>query len=123
LSSNIHRVIVVDDELEIRYLVRILLANVRTCHVVAEGENGRDALELVEELRPEIVILDINMPVVDGLAALTAIRRIAPATRVIFYSSLPDAEEQALALGAFRYLNKGSDPQLLVQAVREATLS
>ena len=116
------RIVLVDDVLEVRYLLRLLLANVRLCQVVAEAENGRQAVELVEKLRPELVVLDVVMPVMDGIEALKRIRELSPETKVIIYSSSPEARKEALAAGAFRYLDKGSDPQRLVEVVREAIL-
>jgi DNA-binding NarL/FixJ family response regulator len=115
-------ILIVDDILEIRYLLRILLANVRHCQIVGEAENGVRTLELVRELRPEIVVLDVDMPLMGGLEALAEIRQIAPQTRVIMYSSDPRAEERCVALGAAAYLAKGADPLLLVDTVRQVSL-
>jgi CheY-like chemotaxis protein len=116
------RIVLVDDVLEVRYLLRLLLANVRLCQVVAEAENGQQAVELVEKLRPDLVVLDVTMPVMGGIEALKRIRELSPETKVIVYSSSPEARSEALAGGAFRYLDKGADPQRLVDAVREAIL-
>jgi CheY-like chemotaxis protein len=116
------RIVLVDDTLEVRYLLRLLLANVRLCQVVGEAENGQQAVELVEKLRPQLVVLDVNMPVMDGIEALKRIRKLSPETKVIVYSSNPEAKREALAEGAFRYLDKGSDPQRLVDVVRQAIL-
>ena len=118
---ELKRVLLVDDVVEIRYLVRMLLANVRGCQVVAEAEDGLQAVELAERLRPDVVVLDVNMPVLDGFAALPKILEVAPAAKVIMYSSADPARgEEALRLGAYRYVQKGTDPTLVVEAVREA---
>ena len=115
------RVLLVDDVVEIRYLLRMLLANVRLCHVVGEAEDGRQAIAQAEELKPDIVILDIDMPILTGLEALPSILEAAPDAAVVVYSSAePRAEQEALALGAFRYVPKGKDPSAVVDAVREA---
>ena len=116
-------ILLVDDVLEIRYLLRMLLANVRHCQIVGEAENGVRTLELVRELRPEIVVLDVEMPLMGGLEVLAEIRRIAPATKVIMYSSDPTAEARSLSLGASAYLAKGADPLLLVDTVRQVSLA
>ena len=114
-------VLLVDDIVEIRYLVRMLLANVRGCQVVAEAENGAEAVELAERLQPHVVVLDVHMPVLDGFSALPRILEVAPGAKVIMYSSAdPVHEEEALRVGAFRYVQKGADPTLVVEAVREA---
>ena len=113
-------VLLVDDTVEIRYLLRILLANVTRCHVAGEAENGREAIELTRTLQPVVVVLDVQMPVLGGLDALPQILAAAPETKVIVYSSEPAARAKALELGAFRYLDKGGDPLVVAHAVREA---
>ena len=118
---ELKRVLLVDDIVEIRYLVRMLLANVRGCQVVAEAEDGAQAVELTRRLQPDVVVLDVQMPVLDGFSALPKIHEVAPAAKVIVYSSSePAREPEALQLGAFRYVQKGTDPTLVVDAVREA---
>ena len=115
------RVLLVDDIVEIRYLLRMLLANVRLCQVVGEAEDGRRAVELSRELRPDVVVLDVNMPVLNGIEALPKILEVVPDARVIVYSSAdPALEGEALRRGAFRYLLKGRDPSAVVDVVREA---
>ena len=115
-------VLLVDDTVEVRYLLRILLANVTLAHVVGEAKDGREAVDRAERLQPDIVILDVQMPIMDGIEALGRIKEISPRSKVIIYSSHPEMEEEALRLGAFRYLEKGRDPQQIVDAVRDAIL-
>ena len=114
------KVLLVDDVLEIRYLMRMLLANVRQCQIVGEAENGRGAVELARRVRPDIVILDVGMPILDGLRALPLILEAAPHTKVIVYSSEDGLEREAIESGAFRYIPKGTDPTIVVDAVRTA---
>ena len=119
----VKRVLLVDDVVEIRYLLRMLLANVRLCQVVGEAENGQRAVELARELQPDLVILDLEMPVLDGLEALPRILEAAPNAKVIVYSAAkPGREPEALELGAFGYVPKGRDPMLVVDAAREALM-
>ena len=113
-------ILLVDDIVEFRYLMRILLANVTPCQVVGEAGNGEVAIELAQSLQPDVIVLDVNMPVMGGFEALPKLREVAPDARVIIYSSQSGLEEEARRLGAFRYLEKGGDPMLLTQAVREA---
>ena len=75
----------------------------------------------MQELRPDIVVLDVAMPLLNGVEALARIREIAPETKVIMYSSTPPARAAALQHGAFAYLEKGSDPEHLVEAARRAS--
>ena len=99
----------------------MLLANVRPCTIVGEAEDGTRAVELARELQPDIVILDVQMPLMGGLEALPKILEAAPDAKVIVYSSgEPALEEEMLELGAFRYVMKGKDPTLVVEAVRDA---
>ncbi len=115
------RILLVDDVVEIRYLLRMLLANVRLCQVVGEAEDGKGAVELAQELQPDVVILDVEMPVLDGFRALPMILQVAPGAKVIVYSSAePAREREAFELGAFAYVQKGRDPMLVVDAVRDA---
>lgn len=116
-------VLLVDDAAAIRAVLRMLLANVRLGEVVGEAENGQQAVELAERLRPDVIILDVHMPVMDGLEALRRINELVPESKVIIYSSYPEAREEALRLGAFRYVEKGEDPDDVTDAVREAILS
>ncbi len=121
MTGEAKRVLLVDDVVEIRYLMRMLLANVRLCQVVGEAENGEQAIELAKRLQPDVVVLDLGMPILNGLEALPSILEAAPEARVIVYSSAdPALEREALELGAFDYIPKGNDPTLVVDAVREA---
>ena len=115
----IKTVLLVDDTVEIRYLLRMLLANVTLCQVVAEAENGEEAIELARSLRPDVVILDMVMPVMDGRTALPRILEASPESKVLVYSSRPDVKEEVLRLGAVAYFEKGRDPQEIVRAVRD----
>ena len=100
----------------------MLLADVDGLEVVAEAENGVEAVELARRLQPDVVVLDVHMPVLDGFAALPDILAAAPHAKVILYSSTdPALEAEALRLGAFRYVQKGTDPTLVVEAVRAAS--
>ncbi len=122
-EPQVSTVLLVDDTVEIRYLLRILLANVRLCRVVAEAKDGQEAIELAERLQPDVIILDVEMPVLTGLEALPRIKEVSPASKVIVYSSHPEMNGEAMKLGAFRYLEKGKDPHDVVEAVRDAVLA
>ena len=112
------RVLVCDDSPQIRELVRIVL-ELEGDEVVGEAENGREAVDEAERLQPEVVLLDLSMPVMDGLEALPEIRRVAPQARIIVLSGFDRDRlvSQALALGADHYVPKGGDPDEIVDAV------
>lgn len=85
------KVIIVDDNPDVRYLARMTVESDR-CRVVAEGSNGVEALELVEEVRPDAVVLDLRMPVMDGLEATRILRYRFPDLQIIVLSGSDDPE-------------------------------
>ncbi|MCE0484969.1 MAG: response regulator transcription factor [Methylacidiphilales bacterium] len=90
--------------------------------VAGEAKNGCEAVRLALHLYPEVVVMDIAMPSLNGLQATKQIMEAAPATRVLILSAHPDQEyiEQAMILGASGYLIKPSSTHVLAEAVREA---
>lgn len=102
------RVLLADDAAEIRQLLRLTLELDGRFEVVGEAEDGAEAIALTTARRPDVVILDVSMPVMDGLSAIPEIARTSPATKIIVLSSHEDAtSEAALGLGADAYLVKG----------------
>lgn len=79
------RILVVDDHEVIRRGIRSLLAR-DSVEVCGEAANGKQALEKVLELKPDLVILDVSMPVIDGIEAAREIRRLAPCTKIVFFT-------------------------------------
>ena len=119
------RVAVVDDTPEIRYLLQMLLAVEPSCTVVGEAGNGAEAIELVDATQPEVIVLDLEMPVMDGWHALPHLRRVSPSSHIIVFSStFVDArlEKRLINLGADRFVRKGGDPGIIVGAIREVAL-
>jgi DNA-binding NarL/FixJ family response regulator len=112
------RVLLCDDSPQIRELVRIVL-ELEGNEVVSEAENGREAVDEAKRLQPDVVLLDLSMPVMDGLEALPEIKRVAPEARVVVLSGFDNDRlvSQALALGADLYVAKGGDPDEIVEAV------
>lgn len=112
------RVLLCDDSPQIRELVRIVL-ELEGNEVVSEAENGREAVDEAERLQPDVVLLDLSMPVMDGLEALPEIKRVAPEARIVVLSGFDNDRlvSQALALGADHYVPKGGDPDEIVDAV------
>jgi DNA-binding NarL/FixJ family response regulator len=112
------RVLLCDDSPQIRELVRVVL-ELEGNEVVSEAENGREAVDEAERLQPDVVLLDLSMPVMDGLEALPEIKRVAPDARIVVLSGFDNQRlvSQALALGADEYVPKGGDPEEIVDAV------
>jgi DNA-binding NarL/FixJ family response regulator len=116
------RVVVVDDSEDMRFLVRWTLERDDDFDVVAEAADGREAIEVVRQHRPDLVLLDISMPRMTGLQALPVIREESPETIVVMLSTFAASEglaEESLALGAHAYLPKSSQSHLLPDQVRK----
>ena len=116
------RVLVVDDHVQVRELLRAQLES-GGLQVVGEAADGVEAVEKTEALRPDVVVLDLAMPRVDGLQALSRIQENVPGTRVVVLSGFDDAmmAERALGAGAVRYIEKGQSMDL-AEKVRDAML-
>ncbi|MCW2927118.1 MAG: hypothetical protein JWM86_1086 [Thermoleophilia bacterium] len=120
------RVVIVDDTPEIIYLLRIVLSMEPSCTVVGDAEDGAEALTVVERLQPEVIVLDLEMPVMDGWHALPLLRRMAPTSHIIVFSSAHlDARQhkRLVNLGSDRFIPKGGDPSVLASAIREVATS
>lgn len=88
-SSNL-RVLVADDHELTRFSLKLALANQENIELVGLASNGLEAVQMVESYHPDVIILDLQMPVMDGLSASTQIKHIAPSTQIIAYSSLEE---------------------------------
>lgn len=125
-SQTTCRVVVVDDIPEIRYLLKVLLAIEPSCTVVGEAGTGEEAIMVVTEQQPEVVVLDLEMPVMDGWHALPHLRRASPTSNIIVFSSTyidGRLEKRLINLGADRFVRKGGDPTIIMNAIRDVALS
>lgn len=102
------RVLIVDDQDFIRRGLRALLTEVKELEVCGEASDGREAIAKVQELRPDLVIMDISLPALDGLQATREIRRHFPATQVITLSQyeIPDVVKETRRAGALTHVPK-----------------
>ncbi|WP_131739536.1 response regulator [Actinomadura roseirufa] len=114
------RVLLADDEAMIRAGVRAILSADPQIEVVAEAADGREAIELTLGLRPDVTLLDIRMPRLDGLGAAAELRRVAPDTAVMMLTTFGEDEyiARALSSGASGFLLKSGDPLELLAGVR-----
>ena len=114
------RVVLADDEAMIRVGVRSILTTDPEITVVAEAADGHEAIELVLAHRPHVVLLDIRMPRLDGLAAVAELRAAAPEVAIIMLTTFDEDEyvSRALAEGAAGFLLKAADPRELIIGVR-----
>lgn len=103
------RVLVVDDSEDLRLLLRMRMERLEGLDVVGEAEDGMQAVEMAAALQPDLVVLDLAMPRMDGLEALPLIREAAPGVRVVVLSGFNQStmSEKAMAAGADGYVVKG----------------
>jgi NarL family two-component system response regulator LiaR len=116
------RILIVDDHGVVRQGLRMYLALDSELEVVGEAANGAEALRLARELRPDVVLMDLLMPVMDGIAAIEAIRQELPEVEVIALTSvLEDAAVYgAMRAGAIGYLLKDTEADELCRAIKAA---
>jgi len=114
-------VLLAEDHMVVREGLRTLLEAEGDIDVVGEAETGRQAVEMTRKLLPAVVVMDIAMPLLNGLEATRQIRKAAPGTRVLILSAHSDDEyvEQVAALGAAGYLIKQTSAHILSRAIRE----
>ncbi|MFG2071162.1 response regulator [Nonomuraea maritima] len=113
------RILLADDETMMRAGVRAILSSDPELDVVAEAGDGRQAVDLAISHRPDVALLDIRMPRLDGLAAAAEIRRHAPATAVVILTTFGEDDYIAKALdaGASGFLLKSGDPRELIAGI------
>ena len=116
------RLLIVDDHELVRESTQHMLAGETDLEVVGEAVNGRHALELCRRLRPDLVLMDVRMPEMDGLEATRAIKEEMPAINVLMVSAYEseDYRREAASAGAAGYILKDADRQQLLEAVRMA---
>lgn len=114
------RVVIVDDEYLVRSGLRLILDGAADLDVVGEGATGREAIELVTDLNPDVVCMDIRMPVMDGIAATRALDTSRTAVLILTAFDTEDFILDALDAGASGFLLKDTPPPDLVDAVRRA---
>lgn len=114
------RVLLVDDQSIIRQGLKVLLELEPDLQIVGEADNGQTAIELVDALQPDVVLMDIRMPIMDGVAATQAINARFADTKVLVLTTFNDDEYVAAALkyGAMGYLLKDTPSDELAAAIR-----
>jgi DNA-binding NarL/FixJ family response regulator len=114
------RVLIADDHAVVREGLRAFLALQDDVEVVAEAADGEEAVSAVERLTPDVALVDLVMPRVDGIEAIRRMRALRPETRVIVLTSFVDEDKMlpAVRAGAAGYLLKDVEPQELVGAIR-----
>ena len=115
------RVLIVDDHELTRFSLSLVLQNQQDFELVGLANNGQEAIELVRQQHPDVIILDLQMPIMDGLSASTYIKTIDPNTQILAYSSLEDCQTEAMVqtgrIDAF--CTKDTDTNALIALVRQ----
>jgi DNA-binding NarL/FixJ family response regulator len=120
LDSDIIKVAIADDHALFRAGVKTSLSMRKDMQMVAEAENGMQLLNLLKHIQPDVVLLDIQMPIMDGLATLPEIKKMYPDVKVIMLSFLNDHSTitRMMEMGANSYLTKDSDSETIYQAIK-----
>ena len=116
------RILIADDHLIIREGLRLILETSDEFELVGEAADGAEALQLCARLRPDVVLMDLRMPVMDGLAAIEQLRRVQPETAVVILTTFneDDLMRRGLQAGARGYLLKDTDRATLFHTIRAA---
>jgi DNA-binding NarL/FixJ family response regulator len=119
-SNGVIKVAIADDHTLFRTGVKTSLSQRKDIQMVAEAENGMQLLNLLKHIQPDVVLLDISMPIMDGLATLPEIKRLYPQVKVIMLSMHNDHSviSRMMEIGANSYLTKESDSETIYQAIK-----
>lgn len=117
-----HRLLIVDDVLSVREALRWAIEAVEDMVVVGEASDGIEALALAAALKPTVVILDVQLPGMDGFEVAERLRLLADPPAIIFLSvrADPDSRQRGAAVGGYAFVEKGAGWQVLVDLIREA---
>jgi DNA-binding NarL/FixJ family response regulator len=115
--------IAVDDHPTVRQGLGLMFGSEDDLELVATAETGEDALEAIEREQPEVVIMDVRLPGIDGISALKRLSQLAPSVKTVVFSAYGDKRllSDAISAGARGYVMKGSPPEDLLRAVRAVT--
>ncbi len=115
------RVLLADDQDLVRTGVRLILEAEDDMEVVGEAADGQEAIRIVSELHPDVLLLDVAMPVMDGLEALPLIRESAPRTHIVMLTGVSSEmiRRRALEGGASLFIEKGIDVESLVDQIKD----
>ncbi|KAA9040677.1 response regulator transcription factor [Ginsengibacter hankyongi] len=119
-NEEVIRVIIADDHVLYRAGVKNALSSKKNIKVIAEADNGSHLLNLLKGIQPDVILLDIQMPIMDGITTLPEIKKLYPRIRVIMLTMMDDQSmiTKLMELGANSYLTKTSDSEIIYEAIK-----
>jgi DNA-binding NarL/FixJ family response regulator len=116
------KIVLIDDHHVVRKGLALLLNSHPDINVIGEGTNGKEAIELAKDLMPDIIVMDLLMPLMDGIEATKQIKDMMPDIKILILTSMSDQDHAipALDAGVSGYLLKESDPDELIFAIKKA---
>lgn len=121
MSTEKTRIVVVDDQNVVRDGVVTMLSFQADMEVVGEAQNGIQAIEIAKQSKPDVVLLDMSMPLLDGLSTIPKIKELLPNVRILVLTSFAESDlvYQAIKAGALGYLLKDATRLQLIQSIRD----
>ena len=116
------RVVVADDSPSIREGLSSVLSAQKDIEVVATAQDGIEAVSHAQGFNPDVIVMDTNMPKLDGIEATRQIKQIEPSIGVLIFSALADSIREGVSAGADAFLSKDSDTDELINKIREVAL-
>ena len=117
------RIVLVDDQRMSRQITRRLLSMHADLMIVGEARDGIEALEVVSQARPDVVLMDVHMPILDGVETTKRMRSTYPDVKIVLFTSINHDSyvAEGMRAGAVGYLPKNTQPDVLVAAIRTAS--
>ncbi len=122
MSDNVIRIMIVDDHPQVRYGLSVFLELWDDFQLVGEADNGEKALALASQLHPNLILMDLSMPIMDGVTATRLIKAQFPDIQIVVLTSSIDLDmiQQALDAGASSYMLKNVTIDTMAQTIRSA---
>src|SRR6476620_5769463 len=119
-SNTVINVIIADDHVLYRTGIKAALSSKKEINVIAEADNGLHLLNLLKKVTADVILLDIQMPIMDGMATLPEVKKLYPNIRIIMLTFMDDQSmiTKLMELGANSYLTKTSDSEIIYEAIK-----
>src|SRR6476620_3559250 len=119
-NARVINVIIADDHVLYRAGVKAALSSKKDIKVIAEADNGSHLLNLLKAIQPDVILLDIQMPIMDGIATLPELKKLYPGIKIIMLTMMDDQSmiTKLMELGANSYLTKTSDSEIIYEAIK-----